>query len=121
LFEAIDSSSAKRLVIDALSDLDGLVSKARRPAFLRGLSDQLRARGVTALFACEGGENELDHGRSAVSDTVLQLRHAGVDGRLARLLTVLKLPGRHEPRIRELRIGEKGFTMREPIGYGGER
>jgi circadian clock protein KaiC len=121
LLDALDATRAKRAVIDGLAELDRLLPEGRREPFLRGLADQLRARQVTALVLCEGGESALESGRSAVADTTLHLRHAGVDGRVARLVTVLKLPGRYEPRVRELRIGEKGFTMREPIGYGGDR
>lgn len=121
LLDALDSTRAKRAVIDGLSELDRMLPEGRRESFLRGLADQLRSRQVTALVLCEGGESSLETGRSAVADSVLHLRHAGVDGRVARLVTVLKLPGRYEPRVRELRISDKGFTMREPIGYGGDR
>ncbi|HEY8205954.1 MAG TPA: ATPase domain-containing protein [Myxococcaceae bacterium] len=121
LLEALDATKSKRAVIDGLSELDRALPEGRREPFLRGLAEQLRARRVTALVLCEGGESALESGRSAVADTVLHLRHAGVDGRVARLVTVLKLPGRYEPRVRELRIGERGFSMREPIGYGGDR
>lgn len=120
LLEALDSTGAKRLVIDGLAELDRPLPEGRREPFLRGLADQLRARRVTALVLCEGTESALETG-SAMAETVLFMRHAGVDGRLARLVTVLKLPGRHEPRVRELRIGDRGFIMREPIGYGGDR
>lgn len=121
LLEALDATQARRAVIDGLAELDRPVPEGRREAFLRGLAEQLRARRVTALVLCEGGESALEHGRSALADTVLHLRHAGVGGGVARLCSVLKLPGRHEPRVRELRISERGFTMREPIGYGGDR
>ena len=122
LLEALDSTRARRAVIDGLLELERLLPEGRREPFLCGLADQLRARRVTALLLCEGGESALEAGgRSAVADSVLHLRHAGVDGRVARLVTVLKLPGHYEPRVRELRLGERGFTMREPIGYGGDR
>jgi circadian clock protein KaiC len=121
LLGALDETKAKRAVIDGLSELDRALPEGRREPFLRGLADQLRARRVTALLLCEGAESALEAGRSAVADSVLHMRHAGVDGRVARLVTVLKLSGRYDPRVRELRIGERGFTMREPIGYGGDR
>jgi circadian clock protein KaiC len=120
LLEALDATKAKRAVIDGLAELDRPLPEGRREPFLRGLADQLRARKVTALVLCEGTETALEAG-SAVADTVLYMRHAGVDGKVARLVSVLKLPGRYEPRVRELRIGDRGFTMREPIGYGGDR
>jgi len=120
LLEALDATSAKRAVIDGLVELDRPLPEGRRETFLRGLADQLRARRVTALALCEGTETAMEAG-SAMADTVLLMRHAGVDGKVSRLVSVLKLPGRYEPRVRELRIGDRGFTMREPIGYGGER
>ncbi|HYV44956.1 MAG TPA: ATPase domain-containing protein [Myxococcaceae bacterium] len=120
LLEALDATKARRAVIDGLAELDRPLPEGRREPFLRGLADQLRARRVTALVLCEGTETALESG-SAMADTVLYMRHAGADGRVARLVSVLKLPGRYEPRVRELRIGDRGFTVREPIGYGGDR
>ncbi|HVE86549.1 MAG TPA: ATPase domain-containing protein, partial [Myxococcales bacterium] len=121
LLDALDAGGARRAVIDGLAELDQLVPAGRKEAFLRGLADQLRARQVTALVLCEGGENALESGRSAMADSVIHLRHGGVDGRVARVVNVLKLPGHYEPRVRELRISDRGFIMREPIGYGGDR
>jgi circadian clock protein KaiC len=117
LLETIDGRGARRAVVDGLPELERLVPDGRRPRFLAALGEQLRARGVTALLLCDGGESLAEGPRGALADSILLMRHAGVDGRVARLVTVPKLSGRHEPRVRELRISERGFSVREPIGY----
>jgi circadian clock protein KaiC len=126
---AIERSGAKRVVIDSLSEIElYLVPEVRadlRLAVFRTLS-ALAKRGVTALVTV-GMEDEFTGLRfspsklSFLTDAVVSLRFAEVEGELRKIMTVVKVRGSgHSTDLREYTITDKGIELDgKPTGYDG--
>ena len=114
----------RRLVVDALSDLNRLfVVPERQAAFAQALTNRLRALGITALFALEldtfaGPELAASvPGVSAAFDSGLLIRTGELRSRLVRLVSVLKMrQSGFDPTIRRCAIGERGIELGEAFG-----
>jgi circadian clock protein KaiC len=96
LGHAIDSTGAKRVVLDTLETLfSGLSNQAILRAELRRLFRWLKAKGVTAVITAERGEGMLTrHGlEEYVSDCVILLDHRVNEQVATRRLRIVKYRG----------------------------
>ncbi|GAB3454464.1 ATPase domain-containing protein [Massilia terrae] len=117
---AIDETGATRVVVDSLSEFSLYLApevKAQfRLAVFRMLSS-LAKRGVTALvtIGLEDRYTELRFSIDDISfltDAVIALRYAEIEGRLSKVMSVVKVRGSaHSTELREYRITDAGIEL----------
>ena len=123
LLAAVEAHRPRRLVVDAFTDALRLFAvPQRQTAFLQALSNELRARRVTALFVVEIDtyvSAELATPFPAVSATMdhaILLRAVELRSRLHGLVSVLKMrQSGFDRAIREFAIGTGGMDIGEPF------
>jgi circadian clock protein KaiC len=122
LLDCIESTGARRVVIDSLGDLAlSTPDTLRFREFIYSLVQRCARRGVSLLFTFEIAElfritrlSEL--GMSHISDNVVLLQHIHDGSKMARALTVLKTRGSdHESATREFHITADGITLGDPM------
>jgi circadian clock protein KaiC len=129
LLRAIDETDAKRVVIDSLSEftlyLAPEVRAEFRVAIFRMLTE-LAKRGVTALvtYGVEDCFTELRVSLNDIgflTDVVIALRYAAIEGRLCKLMSVVKVrSSAHSTDLRGYRITDEGFEIDDsPSQYNG--
>jgi circadian clock protein KaiC len=110
------------VVIDSLNGyMNAMPSEQFLTLHLHELLTYLGQRGVTTLLLLaqhglvgSGLEGPVD--ASYLADTVLLLRYFEAMGEIRQAISVIKKrTGKHERTIRELRFGEKGITVGEPL------
>ena len=119
LLAVVDAHHPKRLVVEALTDLQQVALFPQRLyEFLAALTTALRARGVTTLLSAEipsvvGRPPEIPlPAASASIENVLLLRYVEWHSRLRRLVSVVKSRGSgSEAEIREFAITDQGMQM----------
>jgi circadian clock protein KaiC len=120
LTTAIDSTGATRVVIDSLSEF-GLYlapeySADLRMAVFRILSS-LAKRSVTAIvtIGLDDRFNELrfsEAGIAFLTDAVISLRYAEIEGRMRKFISVIKVRGSgHSTELREFTITDTGIEI----------
>jgi circadian clock protein KaiC len=129
LTNAIERTGAKRVVIDSLSEIElYLVPEVRadlRQAVFRTLS-ALAKRGVSALVTV-GLDDEFTgmhfspSGLAFLTDAVVSLRYAEIEGALRKIMTVVKVRGcDHSADLREYTITDEGIEVDgKPSTYSG--
>jgi circadian clock protein KaiC len=126
LTEAIERTGATRVVIDSLSEIGLYLAPEFRQdlrlAVFRTLS-MLARRGVTAIVTV-GYEDNAPNWRFSLdnlcflSDALLSMRYAEIDGHLCKFMTVVKVRGAsHSNALRPYRITEQGIDV-EPHAAG---
>jgi circadian clock protein KaiC len=120
VLSALDRTGATRVVIDSLSELGlYLAPECRRDlrdAVFRLLS-ALAKRGVSVIvtFGIEDRYTDLRFSEADISfltDAIVSLRYAEIEGRLAKLIAVVKVRGSsHSHDLREYRINENGIEI----------
>jgi circadian clock protein KaiC len=118
LRDAIVASSARRLVIDSVAELEEAVAPTRTHDYLAAVVTLLRVEGVTTVLAREtfGMFDEtptfVDEPAAVLTENVIFLRQLRLRGELRRLLTVVRMRfSQHDRAIREFTITERGLTM----------
>ncbi len=117
----------KRLVVDGLLGFrDMTVQPERLGGFYRAFANEMRGLDVTAFYTVEVPELLGPVLRApvprltAISENLLLLRFVEHDGRLKRLISVMKVRNSaFDPRLRELEIGGGGVAIGE--AFDGER
>jgi circadian clock protein KaiC len=129
LHAAIDRTDARRVVIDSLSELGLYLAPEYRidlrQAVFRVLSG-LAKRGVTVVVTV-GLEDRFTELRfsiadiSFLTDAIVATRYAEMEGRLAKLITVVKVRGiAHSSDLREFRITDQGIEIDAgPVRFDG--
>ena len=125
LLEEVRRKRAKRVVIDGLNALEQfLLRKERFPAFLAALSNELRAMDVTTLLTLEatGGALGLPLAPiadlAAVAEEIVSLGMAVRDGRMSRVVLVVKArDSAFDPLAHEFEIGRGGFAIGDPAEF----
>jgi circadian clock protein KaiC len=117
---AIDRTDARRVVIDSLSELGLYLAPEYRldlrQAVFRVLSS-LAKRGVTVVLTTglEDRFTELRFSMAEISfltDAIVAMRYAEMDGRIAKLISVVKVRGiAHSTDLREFRITDEGLEI----------
>jgi len=119
---AVDRDKSRLVVIDSLNGyLNAMPSEQFLTLHLHELLTYLGQQGVTTLLLLAqhglvGSALEGPLDASYLADTVLLLRYFEAAGELRQALSVIKKrTGKHERTIRELRFGDKGITIGEPL------
>ena len=129
LHEAIERTGARRVVLDSLSELGLYLAPEYRQDFRLAvfrLLTSLAKRQVTAVLTI-GLEDRFTELRFSVADlsfladAIVAMRYAEVEGRLVKLISVVKVRGiGHSNDLREFRITDDGFEIAEtPIKFDG--
>ena len=129
ILKGVDELGASRVVIDSLSGFEVALAPAFREDFresLYRLVGALTATGVTVLMTSEAvvtyPELTFTNDRvSFITDDVISLRYVELDGRLQKVLVVVKMRGsRHSSEFRTYELGPGGAVIGGPLeGYRG--
>ena len=127
ILNAVSRRAVRRLVIDGLSGfLDSAVYPERLNRFFSCLVNELRNRGVTVLMTLETRDVvssvvSMPWGISGLVDNLFFLRFVNDEGRVERLLTIIKMRDTdYHAGLWRLRIDFKGIHMDERLNAGGD-
>ncbi|MFA5863903.1 MAG: ATPase domain-containing protein [Phycisphaerae bacterium] len=129
ILDVVEKENVKRVVIDSLAGFEMALSPGFRTDFRESLYRMigtLTRKGVTILSTVEVTESFTDlpisgYSISFLCDDILRLRYVEIDGRLRKMLVVVKMRGgEHSKDIREYEITPKGFVIGDRLtGYRG--
>ena len=123
VLNAVTEHGAQRVFIDALTDVQRVMTTPERtPAFVTALSNELRARGATVMMSTEI-ESYTDTSLkipipavSASTDAGIFLRHVELNGRIRRMISILKVrQSASDPVIQEMEITNQGIIVMQPF------
>jgi circadian clock protein KaiC len=127
LIEAVQKIGATRLVIDSLAGFELALAPGFRIDFRESLYRMIGAltgTGVTILSTVEVEESFTalpfsSHSVSFLSDDIIRMRYAEIEGQLRKILMIIKMRGgEHSKDIREYEITPKGLTIGDRVkGY----
>jgi len=122
LLELIETTGAKRVMIDSLSDLQyATPDPIRFREFIYSLTQRLSRAGISPIMTSEVPDlfhvgRLAEYGISHLSDNVILLQYLRAESRLLRIVTVLKSrASAHDPAIREFEITPQGIILGDPI------
>lgn len=127
LSEAIVGHQAKRVVIDSLSGFELALAPTFREDFRESLYRMvgtLTAMGVTVMMTAELEDRYTDlrfspHGTAFLTDVIILQRYVEVEGRLKRVMTVVKVRGSaHSHDLRFYEITADGIQVGERAAGG---
>jgi circadian clock protein KaiC len=120
ILDAVQKIGAKRLVIDSLAGFEMALSPGFRADFRESLYRMIFALtgiGVTILSTVEVDESFTEFPFSTYSisflcDDIIRLRYVSIDGRLRKIMVVIKMRGgNHAKEIREYEITSEGVVI----------
>jgi circadian clock protein KaiC len=123
LLAIVDEHRPQRVFVDALTDIQRFISSPQRmPTYSAALTNELRARGTTALIATEIDAYVDDQlvvpvpAASATMDSGILLRQIELRSSLHRLVSVLKSRQMEtDPTIRGFVITDQGILVDSPF------
>ena len=119
LLDAVQRRGVRRVVVDAIGGfMETAVQPDRITRFFAALSNELRARGVTAIYTMEtrdvvGSMMQVPVGGiSSLIENLIFLRYAEYHAEVHRLLAVLKVRSSvFDPTLREFEIDASGIKL----------
>jgi circadian clock protein KaiC len=123
ILDAVKRVGAKRLVIDSLVSLEMALAPGFREDFRESLYRMIVAltgAGVTILSTVEVEDSFIGfsfshYTISFLTDDIIRLRYAEIDGQLRKVMVVIKMRGgNHSKDIREYVITDKGVVVIQP-------
>jgi circadian clock protein KaiC len=127
LRDAIEGRGVKRLVLDAMANIEGALQPAQLNDYIMSLTNYLRGHGVTVLMINDMAElagGVVSVGGftfSATADNILLMRQAEVQGRLQLALAVVKMrDSAFDPGVRQYTIEQQGLRIGEPLRTDGD-
>jgi circadian clock protein KaiC len=122
LLDAVSRHKISRLLIDGLEAFrDSPFYRERLGGFFSALTQELRTRRVTTLLTEETRALDITQfeplsGVSAISDNIIMMRQAEVNGQLQRAMSVLKSRDTvHDRVLYNFDIAEQGIVLGEPF------
>ena len=122
LFDAVERSGAKRVLIDSLADLQFASGDPTRfREYMYSLTQRFSRAGVSVFMTSELADlftvtRLSDYGVSHLSDNVLLLQYLRDGARIRRAITVMKTRAtRSAPDVREFLISADGISLGETI------
>jgi len=126
---SIHALQARRVVIDSLSGFELALAPTFREDFresLYRLVAVLTGMGITLMLTAELEDSYVDlrfspHGTAFLTDTIIMQRYIELEGRLRRLMGVVKVRGSaHSNELRAFEITDTGIVVGEALGsYDG--
>ncbi|HKB30586.1 MAG TPA: ATPase domain-containing protein [Streptosporangiaceae bacterium] len=121
LLDTVESTGAKRVLVDSLGDLRAASPDLTRfREYTYSLLQRCSRRGVSIMLTYEVAElfgltTLTENGASHLSDNVVLLQYRRADSHLTRTLTVLKTRAhQHDTQVREFEITPDGITLTQP-------
>lgn len=117
----IEQFGPRRIAIDSLSALERVSSRKGFREFVLAFSSFVKEKGIPALFTSTtpllaGTGSVTEEHISSLTDTIILLRYAEIEGRMRRGLAVLKMRGSsHEKVIHEYSISNRGMQIEDPF------
>ena len=119
LLDSVGDRDVDRLVVDGLGAFDRLSARSNRLGnFFTALTNELRSRGVCAIFTLEVPDwgslvSSSKHSHlTQFADNLILLRYTEASGRLQRLISVLKIrDSGFDPMVREFEIAADGIKV----------
>ena len=118
LFGLVETTGARRVVVDSLVDLEiAAGDPIRFREWIFSMMQRLSRNGVSLMMILEVPslfhiDRIAEHGISHIADNVILLQYVQEGSELARSLTVLKTRAmRHRPVVHRYEITEKGFLL----------
>ena len=121
LMELVREYQPHRIAIDSLSSLERIGTQPSYRRFLTGLTAFVKNHGIATLLTLNsstliGGASQSEGEIATMSDGLILLRYAEVEGRVQRALTLLKLRGTgHDHDVRQYTITDKGLIVGQPL------
>jgi circadian clock protein KaiC len=122
LLGLIESTGAKRVMIDSLSDLQyATPDPVRFREFIYSLTQRLSRAGISPIMTSEVADlfhigRLAEYGISHLADNVILLQYLRAESRLLRTVTVLKSrASAHDPQIRQFEITSDGIVLGDPV------
>jgi circadian clock protein KaiC len=122
LLGVIESTGAKRVMIDSLSDLQyATPDPVRFREFIYSLTQRLSRAGISPIMTSEVADlfhigRLAEYGISHLADNVILLQYLRAESRLLRTVTVLKSrASAHDPQIRQFEITSDGIVLGDPV------
>ncbi|CUS39749.1 ATPase domain-containing protein [Candidatus Nitrospira nitrificans] len=125
----VNEHGVKRVVIDSLSGLELALAPHFREDFretLHRMVAMLTAMGITLLLTVELADSYVDlrfspHGTAFLTDGILLHRYIELDGKIQRMLSVIKLRGsQHSKELRLYEVTNEGLVIGNGLtGYEG--
>lgn len=129
ILDAVEKTSAKRVVIDSLAGFEMALAPGFRADFRESLYRMIGAltrTGVTILSTVEVTESFTElalspYSISFLSDDIIRMRYVEIGGQLRKVLMVVKMrAGDHSKDIREYEVTSKGLRVgKRLMGYHG--
>jgi circadian clock protein KaiC len=127
ILDAVKRVDAKRLVIDSLAGFEMALAPGFRADFRESLYRMIFALtgiGITIISTLEMEETFTEfrfstYSISFLTDDIIRMRYVEIDGRLRKIITVVKMRGApHSSDIREYEISSEGIVIgKRPTGY----
>jgi circadian clock protein KaiC len=122
LLDVVESTGARRVVIDSVSDLQyATPDPVRFREFIYSLTQRLSRAGISPILTSEIPDlfhvgRLAEYGISHLADNVILLQYLRSESRLLRTVTVLKSrASAHDPQIREFDITADGIVLGDAI------
>ena len=122
LLDLVETTGAKRVMIDSLSDLQyATPDPVRFREFVYSLTQRLSRAGISPIMTSEIPDlfhvgRLAEYGISHLSDNVVLLQYLRAESSLLRTVTILKSrASAHDPEIREFEITPDGIVLGDPI------
>jgi circadian clock protein KaiC len=118
---AISTFKPNRVAVDSLSALERVSTVRGYREFVIGLTSFIKHQEVAGLFTSTtptllGGTSVTEAHISTITDSIILLRYAEIDGEMRRGMTVLKMRGSaHDKNIREFTIDASGMHVGQPF------
>lgn len=121
---AVDKIGARRAAIDSISGLEAALAPTFKADFyesLYRLVGTLTGVGITIMMSVEVMENyheltSTPHAVSFLTNDIILLRYAEIEGQLRRIITVMKTRGRgHSSDLRAYEIDKGGIAIGETL------
>lgn len=118
---AIATFKPNRVAVDSLSALERVSTVRGYREFVIGLTSFIKHQEVAGLFTSTtptllGGTSVTEAHISTITDSIILLRYAEIDGEMRRGMTVLKMRGSaHDKNIREFTIDASGMHVGQPF------
>jgi circadian clock protein KaiC len=117
----IDSFGPRRVAIDSLTALERVSTRRAFREFVVRTTSLFKENEIAALYTntssmISGGETITDAYVSTITDGIMLLRYAEIEGEIRRAAAVLKMRGsKHDKRVREYTITPNGIEVGHPI------
>lgn len=123
LISLVESTGAKRVVIDSLSDLGTAVELVRLREWMYSLNQRFTRAGVSLMLIVEVAQlfhldRVSDNDISHFSDNVVLLQYVQEGAELVRAITILKTRAMQlQPMVYRYTITDEGFKLGDAIGF----